>query len=76
MLIISGLRMMLSNVTRLNIPFMQYPRLWIEETLMIVSWSQDPGVFSDQITNIDKTIQWRRMITNVLLYIGWVIAVI
>ena len=43
---------------------------------MIVSWSQDPGVLSDQITNIDKTIQWRRMITNVLLYIGWVIAVI
>ena len=68
--------MMLSNMTRLNIPFMQYPRLWIEETLMIVSWSQDPGVLSDQITNIDKTIQWRRMITNVLLYIGWVIAVI
>ena len=41
----------------------------------IGSWSQDLGLASNDITNIDKRIRRRRIITNVVLSSGWVIAV-
>ena len=42
----------------------------MEKTGMIRSWSQDPGLLNNQITNIDNIIKWRQIITNVVLPSG------
>ena len=47
----------------------------MEKTIIIGSWSQGPGLVSNQINKIDKIIKWRRMITNVVLPSGWEIYV-
>ena len=47
----------------------------MEKTGMIEPWSRDPGLVINHITMIDKIIKWIRIITNVVLYIVWVIAV-
>ena len=38
-------------------------------------WSLDPGLVSDDITNIEKRTKRRRIITNVVLIRGWGISV-
>ena len=38
---------------------------------MILSCSRDPGLVSDEITNIEKGIKWIQIIINVVLPIGW-----
>ena len=48
---------MSSVVTRLNIPFMHSQKSWIENIRMIVYWSRDPGLVSDEITNIERRIE-------------------
>ena len=35
------------------------------------SWSQDPGLVSDEIANIEKGNNWINIITNVILSGGW-----
>ena len=49
--------MMLSDVKILNIPVTHSWKLWMENIRMIVSWSQDPGLLGDEITNIEKGIK-------------------
>ena len=38
---------------------------------MIGYWTQDSGLVSNQITNIEMIIKWIRIITNVVLTNGW-----
>ena len=57
--------MMSSNMTILNIAVIQLMRLWIEKIGMIGYLSRDPGLVSNQITNIYKMITWIWIITNV-----------
>ena len=64
-------RMISSTATRLNIPVMHSRKLWIESTRTIESLSQDPGLVSNEIANIDKIIKRRQIITNVVLPSGW-----
>ena len=63
--------MISSSVTRINITVTHSRKLWMENTRMIIYWSQDPGLVSDDITNIEKIIKRRRIITNVVLTRGW-----
>ena len=67
--------MMSSTVTRLNIPLTHSRKLWTDNTRTVVSWSRDTGLVSNEITNIEKRIKRRRIITNVVLPSGWGIAV-
>ena len=34
-------------------------------------WSQDTGLVSDEITNIDKGKKWIKIVTNIILPGGW-----
>ena len=43
----------------------------MENIRTIGSWSQDPGLVSNDITKIEKRINLRRIITNVVLSSGW-----
>ena len=44
-------------------------------TRMIEYWSRDPGLVSDDITNIEKGKKWIKIITNLVPPGGWGIAV-
>ena len=47
----------------------------MDKTGIVIYWSQDPGLVSNQITNIERVIKWIRMITNVVLSSVWGVAV-
>ena len=47
----------------------------MENIKMIGSWSQDPGLVSNDINNIEKRINLRPIITNVVLSSGWGIGI-
>ena len=49
--------MMLSAVTRLNIPVTILRKLWMENIRTIGYLSRDTGLVSDEITNIEKRIK-------------------
>ena len=66
---------MLSTVKRLNIPVMHSRKLWVENTGTVESLSLNPGLVSNDITNIDKRIKLIWIITNVVLPSGWGVAV-
>ena len=68
--------MMSSNVTKLNITVTHLMRLWMEKTGRLGSWSRDTLLLSNQIINIDNIINWRWIITNLVLPRVWDIAVI
>ena len=68
-------QLMSSTVTRLNIPVTHSRKFWMENTGIIGSSSRDLGLESNYITNIDKRINRRRIITNAVLPSGWNIAV-
>ena len=48
--------MMSSNGKILNITITQFLRSWMDKRGMIGPWSQDPGLVSKQITNIENII--------------------
>ena len=54
----------------MNIPVTQSLMSWMEKTGMIGSWSQDPGLVSKHITNIDKIIKIIRILNDVVLPSG------
>ena len=56
--------MISSNMIRMNIPFNHLRESCIDNTGTIGSWSQDPVLVSNGITNIDKRIKLIRIITN------------
>ena len=58
-------------MTRINIPVTHLRKSWTGKIRTIGSLSQDPGLVSDDITNIEKIIKRRRIITNVVLTRGW-----
>ena len=58
-------------MTILNITVMHSWKLWMGNMKIIGSWSQDPGLVSNDITNIEKRINLRPIITNVVLSSGW-----
>ena len=59
----------------LNIPFTHLLKSWIVKTGMSGSWSQDPGLISNEFTNIDKGKKRIKIKTNVVLPGGCVISV-
>ena len=41
---------------RLNIPFLRLQESWMENMIMIGSWSRDTGLVSDNITKVENGI--------------------
>ena len=62
--------MMSSNGKILNITITQFLRSWMDKRGMIGPWSQDPGLVSKQITNIENIIIGISIINNLVLPSG------
>ena len=63
--------MISSAVTRMNISVTHSQKSCMENIKTIGSSSRDPGLVSNDITNIEKRINLRPIITNVVLSSGW-----
>ena len=62
-------------MTRVNIPVTHLLNLWMGNTIIIETWSQDTGLVSDNITKIEKVKKWINIITNVVMPGEWGISV-
>ena len=60
---------------RLNIPVTHFLKLWMGNTRMVGSLSQDPGLVSDEIIRVDKGNIRINIITNLVLPGRWRISV-
>ena len=63
--------MMSSSVTILNVTVTHLLSCWMVKSGIIGSWSRDPVLVSNQITNIYNIIKWIRIINNSVMSRGW-----
>ena len=68
--------MMSSNMKRLNILIVHFLGSWMDKSGTIGSWSRDTVLVSNKITNIDKIIKWKKIVTNIFLLSRWGISII
>ena len=68
-------QMMSSPATRLDIPVTHSLKSWMGNTGISWSWSRDPVLVSNEFTKNDKGKKRIKIVQNMVLPGGWVIAV-